>query len=210
MPIKALFVDIGGVLLTDGWGHEARDRAAKVFGLDFDEMETRHRAAFVTHELGKLTLAEYFDMVVFTRQRAFTQDRFFGFMTAQSQPFQSTIDLVRQLKARHGLKVAVVSNEARDLNAYRIETFKLAAFVDFFVSSCFVRMRKPDAEMFRLALDLAQTPAGEVAYIDDQEMFVEIAEALGMNGVHHTDCVSTRARLAALGLASADGAEVPS
>ena len=210
MRIMALFVDIGGVLLTDGWEHEARERAAKAFDLDFAEMESRHRAAFETYELGKLTVAEYLNLVVFYEARTFTISQFWTFMTEQSQPFPQMINLIAQLKARHGLKIAVVSNEARDLNAYRIETFKLATFVDFFVSSCFVHMRKPDPDMFRLTLDLAQTPASHVAYIDDRQMFVGIAAALGIHGIHHTDYISTRAKLAALGLVCPDSESEPS
>ena len=88
-------------------------------------------------------------------------------MFAQSKPYPEMIELVRHLKARHGLKIAVVSNEARELNAYRIRKFKLDEFVDFFISSCFVHFRKPDADIFRLALDIAQVPAEQVVYIED-------------------------------------------
>ena len=80
-------------------------------------------------------------------------------MFAQSKPYVEMIGLVAQLKVRYGLKIAVVSNEARELNAYRIRKFKLDGFVDFFISSCFVHIRKPDADIFRLALDIAQAPA---------------------------------------------------
>ncbi len=80
-------------------------------------------------------------------------------MFAQSKPYPKMIDLVAQLKVRHGLKIAVVSNEAREVNAYRIRKFKLDRFVDSFISSCFVHVRKPDADIFRLALDIAQAPA---------------------------------------------------
>jgi len=55
VPITALFLDIGGVLLTDGWDHQARRRAAKNFKLEWAEMEERHRLTFETHEEGKLT-----------------------------------------------------------------------------------------------------------------------------------------------------------
>ena len=64
---------------------------------------------------------------------------------------------------------------------------------DFFISSCFVHFRKPDADIFRLALDIAQVPAGQVVYIEDQPMFVQIAEGLGIHGIRHTDYQSTRA-----------------
>ena len=77
------------------------------------------------------------------------------------------------------MKTVVVSNEARELNAYRIRKFKLHEFVDAFISSCLVHVRKPDTDIFRLALDVAQTPAAQVLYIDDTPMFVEIAEGLG-------------------------------
>ena len=195
-----LFVDIGGVLLTDGWNHHSRERAAAHFNLDWDEMEVRHRLNFATYEEGKLTLDEYLSRVVFYKERAFTRAQFRDFMFAQSKPYPEMIDLVARLKVRHRLKVAVVSNEARELNAHRIEKFKLNAVVDFFISSCFVHMRKPDVEIFRLALDIAQAPAGRIVYIENTAMFVEIAEGLGIRGISHKDYRSTRAELSALGL----------
>ncbi len=97
-------------------------------------------------------------------------------------------------------KIIVVSNEARELNAHRIRTFKLDEFVDAFVSSCFVHLHKPDAAIFRMALDIAQTPARQIVYIENTPMFVRIAEGLGIRGILHTDYKSTRAKLSALGL----------
>ncbi len=134
--ITALFLDIGGVLLTNGWGHESRKLAAKVFGLDLNEMEDRHHLTFDTCEVGKLSLEEYLRWVVFYRKRPFTRGQFRKFMFAQSKPYPKMIELVRQLKAKHGLKIAVVSNEGRELNAHRIREFNLDGFVDFFVCSC--------------------------------------------------------------------------
>ena len=110
------------------------------------------------------------------------------------------IELVAQLKVRHGLKIAAVSNEARELNAYRIQKFKLAGLVDSFISSSFVHVRKPDADIFRLALDIAQAPARQVVYIEDTPMFVQVAEGLGIQSILHTDYKSTRAKLASFGL----------
>ena len=148
--IACLFLDIGGVLLTDGWDHHARRRAAAAFRLGWTEMEERHRLTFGAYEEGKLALEEYLSRVVFYQKRPFTRAQFRRFIFAQSKPYPETIDLVKRLKVRHGLKIAVVSNEARELNAYRIHKFKLDRFVDAFISSCFVHLRKPDAEIFRL------------------------------------------------------------
>jgi len=120
-----------------------------------------------------------FRRVVFYQKRPFTPAQFQRFMFAQSKPYPEMIDLVAQLKVRYGLKIAVVSNEARELNEHRIRKFKLDEFVDFFISSCFVHVRKPDADIFRLALDIAQAPARQVVYIENTPMFVQIAEGLG-------------------------------
>jgi putative hydrolase of the HAD superfamily len=198
-------VDIGGVLLTDGWDHDARKRAATNFKLELAEMEDRHHLTFDTYEEGKLTLEQYLDRVVFYQKRPFTRARFRRFMFAQSKPYPEMISLVAQLKVRHGVKVAVVSNEGRELNAYRIRKFKLDGFVDSFISSCFVHVRKPDADIFRLALDIAQAPAGQVVYVDNTPMFVQIAEGLGIRSILHTDYRSTCAKLASLGLPSGAG-----
>jgi putative hydrolase of the HAD superfamily len=203
-PITTLFLDIGGVLLTDGWDHHARQRAAATFKLERAEMEQRHQQTFATYEEGKLTLDEYLDLVVFHRRRPFTRSQVRRFMFAQSQPYPNMIALVARLKVRHGLKSIVVSNEGRELNAYRIRTFKLSELVDAFVSSCFVHLHKPDAEIFRLALDVAQVPAREVLYVENTPMFVTVAERLGIRGIVHTDYTSTRAKLASFGLHADD------
>jgi putative hydrolase of the HAD superfamily len=128
-------------------------------------------------------------------------------MFAQSKPFPEMIALVRNLKAEYRLKIFVISNEAREVNAYRIHRFKLDGFVDAFISSCFVQLRKPDADIYRLALDLAQVPAWQIVYIENTPLFVQVAESLGIRSILHTDYKSTRARLASLGLSC--GAENP-
>jgi len=204
--ITTLFLDIGGVLLTNGWDHHARKRAAKNFKLGFAEMEDRHQLNFGTFEEGKLTLEEYLSRVIFCQKRTFTRAQFRRFMFAQSKPYPEMIDLVAQLKARHGLKIIVVSNEARELNVHRIRKFKLAGLVDSFVSSCFVHVRKPDADIFRLALDISQAPAQQVVYIENTPMFVQIAEGLGIRSILHTDYKSTCAKLASFGLQNEEGA----
>jgi putative hydrolase of the HAD superfamily len=198
--ITTLFLDIGGVLLTNGWDHLARRRAAAKFKLELADLEDRHHLTFDVYEEGNLTLQEYLDRVAFYRKRPFTRDQFRRFMFAQSKPYPEMIELAKQLKARYRLKIAVVSNEARELNAYRIRKFKLDGFVDLFISSCFVHVRKPDVDIFRFALDIAQAPAPQVVYIENTPMFVQIAEGLGIRSILHTDYKSTARKLASLGL----------
>ena len=76
---------------------------------------------------------------------------------------------------------------------HRIRKFKLDRLVDCFISSCFVHIRKPDADIFRFALDIAQAPVRKVLYIDNTPMFVQIAEGLGIRSIF-TQPTSPRAR----------------
>lgn len=202
-----LFLDIGGVLLTNGWDRASRKKAAEKFNLDYDEMNERHHLTYDTYESGKISLDEYLDRIVFYEPRDFSRDEFKDLMYAQSEPFSEMIELVKMLKARYNLRVGVISNEGRELTEYRIARFNLKEFVDFFVSSCFVHIRKPDRKIFQMALDLAQAVPDESLYIDDREMFVEIARGLGLKSVHHTTPEATISTLHSFGLDSSGHAK---
>ena len=198
--ITTLFLDIGGVLLTNGWDRHARIHAAETFHIDFGEMDERHHLTYDIYEAGKLSLEDYLNRIVFYEERSFSMEEFRTFMFSRSQPYNEMIDLVRVLKAHHHLKTVAVSNEGRELTRYRIQQFKLQEVIDSFVSSCFVHFRKPDADIFRLALDVAQVSIEHVLYIDDRSMFVQVAEDLGIRSFRHVNYNSTVAKLASLGL----------
>jgi putative hydrolase of the HAD superfamily len=201
--ITTLFLDIGGVLLTNGWDHNIRRKAAETFGLDYEEMNERHHLTFDTYEEGKLSLYDYLQRVIFYKQRPFSLEEFREYMFFQSQPYEDMIDLVCKLKERYGLKIAAVSNEGRELTVYRIQEYGLGSFIDFFISSSFVHFRKPDEDMYRIALDIAQVPPERVLYIEDRPMFVEVADTLGIQGIVHKGFESTKASLEGVGLSLA-------
>ncbi len=198
--ITTLFLDIGGVLLTNGWDRHMRRSAAEKFELDFEDMDERHHLTFDTYEEGDLSLDEYLSRVIFHQKRQFTREDFKAFMFAQSKPVTDMINLMISLRKQYGLKIAAISNEGRELTVYRVKKFDLGSFIDFFISSCFVHFRKPDLRLYNLALDCAQVSTRESVYIDDRKMFVEIAEEIGLNGIHHTSYDSTRESLESLGL----------
>ena len=195
-----LFTDIGGVLLTNGWDHNSRQKAAVHFNLDQEEMASRHHLTFDTYESGKLSLDEYLNRTVFYMPRNFTKKDFQDFMFAQSKALPGMIELITELKLKYKLKVAVVSNEGRELNTYRIAQFEFGKFVDFFISSSFVHFRKPDIDIFKIALDVAQVNPTEILYIEDRPMFISVAEELGITGIHHENLEKTKLILAGYGL----------
>lgn len=196
--IKAIFTDIGGVLLNNGWDRNKRALAVSTFGLDAEELNERHHLTFDTYESGKITLDQYLDRTVFYTTRDFTKADFKEFMYAQSAAIPEMIELIKELKEKYQLHIVVVSNEGRELNDHRIRHFGLNQFVDAFISSSFVHIRKPDEDIFKLALDIAQMHPDEVVYLDDRPMFVQVAGLLGIKGIIHTDLDSTKAKLLAL------------
>ena len=199
--ITTLFLDIGGVLLTNGWDTALRKQTAEHFNVDYSELDHRHRVTYDTYEEGKMSLETYLRQIIFFEPRSFTTADVQNYILEQAEPYQDTIDLVQRLKAVYGLKIAVVSNEGREIAEDRIARFHLKDFVDFFIVSAFVHFRKPDLDIYRLALDVAHVQPEQVAYIEDRPLLCEVAAELGIHSVLNRSSAETREILAGLGLA---------
>jgi putative hydrolase of the HAD superfamily len=198
--IKTLFLDLGGVMLSNGWDRAARQRVFDHFKLNFDEIENRHNLANSTFEEGKISFDNYLDWVIFYEQRPFSRNDIKTLMLEQSQSYPEMLNLIRGLKERYRLRVYAVNNEGPELNDYRIQNFGLNEIFDAFLSSCIVHLRKPDPEIFRLALGISQTRPENVIYIDDRPLFVDVAQTLGIIGIKHKNYETTKNALEGWGL----------
>lgn len=190
--IKVVFMDIGGVLLTNAWGHESRQEAAKVFGYEYMEMDILHNFIYNVYEIGSISLDEYLDTTVFHCPRDFTKPEFKEFMYAQSVELPEMLPWVKSWKRKIDIPVFAISNENRELNDYRIHNFKLHEVYDGFFSSCYVGFRKPDPRIFKTALEITQVKPEECIYFDDRAMLVKAAKKLGMNSILHENFESTK------------------
>lgn len=183
--IKVVFLDIGGVLLTNAWDHESRQKAAEVFGFDYEEMNMLHNFIYNVFEIGSISLNEYLNTSVFHRPRDFTKEEFKDFMYAQSVELPKMLPWVKKWKKQMDLPVFALSNENRELNDYRIDKFNLHEVFDGFFSSCYLGFRKPDPRIFQTALQIARIAPSECIYFDDRPLLVNVAKKLGMNAIHH-------------------------
>jgi putative hydrolase of the HAD superfamily len=191
--IKTLFLDIGGVLLTNGWGHESRQKAAEQFEFDYDEMNHLHEFIFNIYEIGKITLDEYLNTVLFYQPRAFTKEDFKAFMFSESKQLPHMLEwLVDWKRQQHDVKIISINNEGKELNDYRIKKFGLHRCFDAFISSSEVGMRKPDPGIFQLALGIAQVSTQECLYFDDRPMLIEAAKRVGLPAMLHTGFETTK------------------
>jgi putative hydrolase of the HAD superfamily len=196
---RILYTDIGGVLGTNGWDGPLRRKVAARFDIDIDEIEPRHHLMFDSYERGFMSFEDYLRHVFFGTPRDFTMEEIRDFTYEQSVPWRENIDFFRRVKEANGLKLALISNEGRGITEHRVGKFGLREFADFLVISHCVRLRKPDREIWQLALNLAQATPRESIYVDDREMFVKVAAELGFTAVHHVSLESTRDRFRQLG-----------
>ena len=201
--IRATFWDCGGVLLTNGWDEHARERVAKHFGLNFDELEKRHYPANDLWERGKIDVHEYLRETVFYAPRAFSEDEFFAKMRDVSQVlYPEMIEFLGALRARGSRdnSTYMLSNESRELMEYRIPTFGLSGLFDAYLVSAYIALRKPEAAFFQCALDISQRQPDECVFIDDREENLEGARKLGIQGIRMISPEQVIADLRRLGI----------
>jgi putative hydrolase of the HAD superfamily len=199
-PIRAIFWDVGGVLLTNAWDRSQREAALEHFKLDEQEFSDRHEMVVSSFERGKIGLDEYLDRTVFYRARPFTREEFREYIFSLSQPDEEVLRLAKGLADSRKYLMGTINNESRDLNLYRIEKFGLRAIFSLFVSSCFVGLRKPEKDIYRLALEITQQVPEECCFIDDRALNLDEAKRLGMHTIEMDGIEQLRANLRRLGV----------
>jgi putative hydrolase of the HAD superfamily len=200
--ISAIFWDVGGVLLSNAWDHEQRQRTLKQFNLDDVEFESRHEMLVSSFERGKITLQEYLERTIFYRPRPFTREAFEQYMFSLSQPDPATLQLAKELSRSCKYLMSTINNESKELNVFRIQSFGLRDIFSLFVSSCFVGLRKPEEGIYRLAIEITQRPPEECCFIDDRPLNLDSASRLGMHVIQMENANQLRQDLQKLGVAA--------
>jgi putative hydrolase of the HAD superfamily len=198
--IRAIFWDVGGVLLTNAWDRSQREAALEHFKLDEQEFSDRHEMVVSSFERGKIGLDEYLDRTVFYRARPFTREEFRAYIFSLSQPNEDVLQLTKGLADSGKYLMGTINNESRDLNLYRIEKFGLRSIFSLFISSCFVGLRKPEKDIYRLALEITQQVPEECCFIDDRALNLDEAKRLGMHTIEMDGVEQLRANLRRLGV----------
>jgi putative hydrolase of the HAD superfamily len=200
--LPTLFFDVGGVILTNGWDTGSRKAAAEAFGLDYPEFQTRHEMLKTAFETGRLTLDAYIRRAVFHRSRTFAPEEFQQFMYTRSQLLDggATLEWLRGLAASGRYRLYTLNNESRELHEYRVRTFKLGEVFRGFLTSCYLGQVKPDEDIYLNALGIAACPRERAVFIDDRELNVEPAHALGLNAIHYTGLDALREALRPFGI----------
>lgn len=198
--IKAIFWDVGGVLLSNAWDRTQREQALEHFKLDEEEFADRHELVVSSFERGKINLNEYLERTVFYRPRPFSQEEFRNYILSLSRPKPEVLAFAKSLADCGRYLMGTINNESLDLNLYRIEKFGLREIFRLFVSSCFVGLRKPEPEIYKLALEITQQTPKACCFVDDRALNVEVARRLGMHGIEMDGVDELRSDLKKLGV----------
>jgi putative hydrolase of the HAD superfamily len=198
--IRAIFWDVGGVLLTNAWDHSERMAALDHFRLDEEEFHSRHEMVVSSFERGKISLDEYLDRTVFYRNRSFTRDEFREYMFSLSQPMPEVLTFAHALADSGRYFMGTINNESRELNLHRIKKYGLREIFRLFVSSCFVGLRKPESGIYLLALETTQINPAECCFIDDRALNLECAAKLGMRTIQMQTLEQLQEELGKLGV----------
>lgn len=193
--IRHIFFDIGGVLGSNGWDHEQRERAVERFDLNAEDFEWRHKEVVAEWEEGRITLDEYLEIAVFHTGRSFSRAEFVEFMYTQSIPDQATITIARLLSRQTRYTLMTMNNEAEELNTYRIEKFGISQIFEAFLSSCWLGVRKPIRRFYNRGLGIAHAEATASLFIDDRLQNLISASSIGMNVVHFKSATQLRSDL---------------
>jgi putative hydrolase of the HAD superfamily len=179
--IRHIFFDIGGVLGSNCWDREQRQRAVEHFGLNAEDFQWRHEEVSGEWEEGRITLDEYLDIAVFYTGRKFSKDEFRAFMYAQSVAHPETIAIARELSRDPRYTLMTLNNEAEETNIYRIEHFDISEIFEAFLTSCWLGARKPTRRVYHRALGIAHAQPESSLFIDDRQQNLTPASSLGMN-----------------------------
>jgi putative hydrolase of the HAD superfamily len=193
--IRHIFFDIGGVLGSNGWDHEQRERAVTKFELNSEDFEWRHKEVVAEWEEGRITIDEYLDISVFHTKRDFTRVAFIQFMYSQSVPDEATIRIARALSRRPEFTMMTLNNEALELNTYRIEKFGISEIFEAFLSSCFLGVRKPIRRFYSRGLGIAHAQPASSVFIDDRTQNLLAASTLGINVLQFKSAAQLRSDL---------------
>ena len=182
--ITHLFFDIGGVCLSNGWDRVSREKSANLFGYDFAESDERHTKIRPRFEIGEVSRDDYLDEAIFYKKREFSKNEIIEFMESQSIAHQKSLAVLEKLCSQGNYHLSTLNNESLELNEFRIKKFELSKYFTNFFSSCYLKVKKPEAEIFQTVLRITQKTGENCLFIDDREENIEGAKKCGFQTLH--------------------------
>lgn len=200
MTIKAVFFDLGGVILRTEF-QAPRQHLAERLGMDYEDIEKivfgeGANGSAARASLGEITEEEHWHNVMKTLKLPpgdyeRIRDEFF----AGDVIDHNILNFLRSIKPR--VKTGLISNAWSGLRTYIVREKFDDAF-HHMVISAEVGVAKPDPKIYHIALEQAQVRANEAVFVDDFAENIEACQRLGMKGIHFKDTASAIEQVKAL------------
>ncbi len=191
MAIDAVIFDIGGVLEitpSTGW----QNRWAAEVGVGPEELEARLAPVFAAGEIGSISVAEVEAEIVDIlgldepALADFMDDLWTEYLGTLNEPLVAYFEALRPRYRTATLSNSFVGAREREEALYR-----LAARCDELVYSHEEGLLKPDPAFYRVACDRLDVAPERCVFVDDQQVSVEGARAVGMRTVRFVENVQT-------------------
>jgi epoxide hydrolase-like predicted phosphatase len=194
MSIRAVFFDLGGVLLRTEF-QAPRQQLAERLGMEYDDLvkfvfdsDSHHKAT-----TGDISSDEHWDLVMKRLKRPASElvairDEFF----AGDILDRTLLEYLRSLRGKY--KTGLISNAWDDLRDFIVREKFDDAFDKLIISSE-VGAAKPEPKIFQIALEQVGVKPNEAVFVDDFLINVEGCEKVGMKGIHFKDPESTLQQL---------------
>jgi putative hydrolase of the HAD superfamily len=206
LALRAVIFDYG-MVLSGAPDAKARAELLRITGLSearFDDLYWADRLAF---DAGALTGREFWERIA--EQAGLDQKGQIDGRIIDELVHWDTRMWLTENRAmlgwqlalkRRGLQTAIISNMGESIHKAMVSEFAWLERFDVLVWSYELRVTKPDAAIYRYALEKLGTEPEEALFIDDRKVNVDAAVEMGMKGIVFTTAAQLRADLAATGL----------
>lgn len=186
MSIRAVFFDFGGVIQRTEF-QAPRQRLGERFRMDYEDMdklvfgsESARRAS-----VGEISEDAHWSNVLARLKRPAAElqaikDEFFGGDVIDRE----LVDFIRSLRGK--FHVGLISNAWSGMRAH-LEREKLIDLFATVVISAEVRVMKPEARIYSIALEQAGVKAEAAVFVDDVQANINACQQIGMKGVLFKD-----------------------
>ena len=196
MTIKAIFFDLGNVLLDIDWSMILKDLLGKT-GLKREEIGPRFmNAGFEEYELGHLSTETFFGNLKNSLGYLGDVKELVRICTEIFVPISENINLAHELRRRY--RLGIISNTNAAHVAWFTKKYDMFDMFDVRIYSNEVHLRKPNRAIYELALEAFDVAATESVFIDDLEENTVAAAQLGMRAIQFGPDTSLRHALSDL------------
>jgi len=205
LQVRAVVFDYG-MVLTGPPDPQAYAEMIRITGLSAERFHDLYWADRPAYDAGHLTGIEYWqkfdrDAGLNLPQRLLEE---LNLWDARYWTTESPAMLAWQLALKQrGIKTAILSNMGDNVRSHIEREFKWFFRFDVLVWSYELKIVKPDPAIYRYVLGKLGTAPQETLFIDDRQVNVDGANALGMIGVTFSTAEALRSDLAAMGFDSA-------